>query len=228
MSKYGFVYIWRDHKHGRYYIGCHWGSEDDGYVCSSSWMKQAYKHRPEDFKRRILSRVYTNKTDTFLKEQEWLNLIKPEEIRHKYYNLHVTVGHWTMYPDKVKTVGDKISLSHRDDPNWGSWNIGKVMTDETKEKIRKANKIQFENEEQREMRRQKSKDLWNDPEYQEKQMKRRNVEGFYKGFTGTHTEETKEKIRKYKKGQTPVNKGKKMYEDQINKLKEAWKRRKGI
>jgi len=133
-----------------------------------------------------------------------------------------------MYPDKVKTVGDKISLSHRDDPNWGSWNIGKVMTDETKEKIRKANKIQFENEEQREMRRKKSKDLWNDPEYQEKQMKRRNVEGFYKGFTGTHTEETKEKIRKYKKGQTPVNKGKKMYEDQINKLKEAWKRRKGI
>ena len=35
MEKYGFVYIWFDRKHKRYYIGCHWGHEDDGYVCSS-------------------------------------------------------------------------------------------------------------------------------------------------------------------------------------------------
>lgn len=29
-EKYGFVYIWRDRKYNRYYIGCHWGREDDG------------------------------------------------------------------------------------------------------------------------------------------------------------------------------------------------------
>ena len=35
--KYGFVYIWYDRKHHRYYIGCHWGTIDDGYICSSNW-----------------------------------------------------------------------------------------------------------------------------------------------------------------------------------------------
>ena len=40
MEKYGFVYIWYDRKHKRYYIGCRWGTENDGYICSSSWMKK--------------------------------------------------------------------------------------------------------------------------------------------------------------------------------------------
>jgi hypothetical protein len=48
-EKYGFVYIWYDRKHKRYYIGCHWGHENDGYICSSSWMMKAYKRRPQDY-----------------------------------------------------------------------------------------------------------------------------------------------------------------------------------
>lgn len=35
-NKYGFVYLWFDRKHKRYYVGCHWGTTEDGYVCSSS------------------------------------------------------------------------------------------------------------------------------------------------------------------------------------------------
>ena len=42
MEKYGFVYIWYDRKHKRYYIGSHWGSEDDGYICSSTHMNHAF------------------------------------------------------------------------------------------------------------------------------------------------------------------------------------------
>lgn len=57
----GFVYIWRDRKHKRYYIGSHWGTPDDGYICSSPWMRQAYKHRPLDFKRRVLNIVEKQK-----------------------------------------------------------------------------------------------------------------------------------------------------------------------
>ena len=57
MEKYGFVYIWRDRKHKRYYVGSHWGTETDQYICSSSWMKNAYKRRPQDFKRRVVARV---------------------------------------------------------------------------------------------------------------------------------------------------------------------------
>ena len=87
MEKYGVVYIWRDSKHKRYYIGAHWGTENDGYICSSPWMKRAYKLRPNDFKRRILTRVYTNRQEMFDEEAKWQNFIKDEELRIRYYNI---------------------------------------------------------------------------------------------------------------------------------------------
>ena len=86
MNKYGFVYIWRDRKHARYYIGSHWGTEDDGYVCSSFWMKQAYKLRSEDFRRRILFRTDDR---ILLRQKEEANTDDPwiwngKERRHVY------------------------------------------------------------------------------------------------------------------------------------------------
>lgn len=87
MEKYGFVYIWRDRKHKRYYIGCHWGTENDGYICSSSWMLQAYKKRPNDFKRKILKKVYSNRKNLLEEEYRWLSFIKTDELKNKYYNL---------------------------------------------------------------------------------------------------------------------------------------------
>ena len=96
MEKYGFVYIWRDRKHNRYYIGSHWGTEDDGYICSSPWMRQAYKHRPNDFKRKILKKIYSSRKDLLNQESRWLSLIKEEEIKIRYYNLNIkSTGHWT-------------------------------------------------------------------------------------------------------------------------------------
>lgn len=32
MNKYGFIYLWYDRKHKRYYIGAHWGLKNDGYI----------------------------------------------------------------------------------------------------------------------------------------------------------------------------------------------------
>lgn len=46
LNKYGFVYLWYDTYRKMYYIGSHWGTESDGYVCSSRRMKFAYKKRP--------------------------------------------------------------------------------------------------------------------------------------------------------------------------------------
>jgi hypothetical protein len=111
MEKYGFVYIWRDRKHKRFYVGCHWGDEHDGYVCSSPWMLKAYARRKNDFRRRILVRT-ASRVDTYLEEQRWLNLIKPHEIRTKYYNLnlHVT-DYWHQYEDKRLTIAEKISCT---------------------------------------------------------------------------------------------------------------------
>lgn len=94
MEKYGFVYIWRDRKHKRYYIGCHWGREDDGYICSSNWMRDAYRKRPEDFKRRILKTNILDKKETFKIEEYYFSMIKSEELRVRYYNLNINLKHW--------------------------------------------------------------------------------------------------------------------------------------
>lgn len=110
----GFVYIWRDKKHNRYYVGSHWGYEDDGYVCSSSWMMQAYKLRPKDFRRKILSRIITNRSDLLKEEQRWFNMIKPEEIKVRYYNLKLKAhGVWHANEQSRLSVGEKISRAKK-------------------------------------------------------------------------------------------------------------------
>jgi hypothetical protein len=118
MEKYGFVYIWRDRKHNRYYIGSHWGTEDDGYVCSSSWLLKAYKIRPQDFKRKILKRIYSTRADLLNEEFKWISFIKPNEIKVRYYNLNIkSTGHWTAYPENVKNIKQKISLRTKEAMN---------------------------------------------------------------------------------------------------------------
>lgn len=115
MEKYGFVYIWYDRKHKRYYVGSHWGYEDDGYVCSSPWMMQAYKKRTSDFRRRILSRVHNDRKTLLDEEFKWLSLIKEDEIKTRYYNLKIrSTGHWIAYSENVKSVKDKIAIKTKE------------------------------------------------------------------------------------------------------------------
>lgn len=127
----GFVYIWYDRKHKRFYIGCHWGKETDGYICSSPWMKQAHKRRPEDFKRRIIKRVYTSRQDLFLEENRWLQMIKPSEMKSKYYNLRIIeYTHWSADKDTALSVREKISKSKlgKKRPKWVCDKIAKIQT----------------------------------------------------------------------------------------------------
>lgn len=111
----GFVYIWRDKKYNKYYVGSHWGTEDDGYVCSSQNMRVNRKHRLNDFKRRILSRVTTNRDDLLKEEQRWIDMIKSEEFGHKYYNINAKVKTylWWMNEEVKKQVCEKISQTLR-------------------------------------------------------------------------------------------------------------------
>jgi len=78
-EKYGFIYVWFDKKYKRYYVGSHWGNENDGYVCSSRMMRQSYNRRPDDFKRRIVKRIYTNRKDLLIEEERWLSMIDPNK-----------------------------------------------------------------------------------------------------------------------------------------------------
>ncbi len=50
-----FIYIWIDCKFDKFYIGSHFGSENDGYLFGGLDIKTEYYMRPMDFHREILS-----------------------------------------------------------------------------------------------------------------------------------------------------------------------------
>lgn len=130
MEKYGFVYIWYDKKHKRFYIGCRWGREDDGYICSSSWMKQGYKNRPGDFRRRILSRIHTNRKDLLEEEHKWLSMIPDDELGKRYYNLRKHKwGHWSTDENQRLLISEKIKNDHPKPM------LGKKFSEETRHKM---------------------------------------------------------------------------------------------
>ena len=211
MEKYGFVYIWRDRKHKRYYIGSHWGREDDGYLCSSNWMKQAYKIRPEDFKRRILSRIYTSKIDTLMEEEKYLQMIKVEEIKIRYYNLHTTVHHWSQYPENIKTISQKIAFMK----------IGRKKSEELKKKHSESAKKTINNSGRFKKGCKRSKE---EIIKREQTKKEKNLLNPRKGIKQTEelkvrkvwnkglhlSKEHKENLSKSHKGKIPWNKGKKI------------------
>lgn len=110
-EKYGFVYIWRDKKRKMCYIGCHWGTIEDGYICSSGQMRDAYRRRPNDFRRKILQYVYTNRIDLLEIEHQWLQLIPDEELGKKYYNqCKHKFGHWSAQ-EYTQSISKKISIA---------------------------------------------------------------------------------------------------------------------
>jgi len=111
-EKYGFVYIWFDKKRRLYYIGSHWGTEDDGYICSSNRMRDAYRRRPLDFKRRIIEK--TDDRNLLLKlEQNWLSLAGKNPS--KYYNMCFSVKNpWWDDEYSRKTLGEKISIKTKE------------------------------------------------------------------------------------------------------------------
>lgn len=89
VDYFGFVYIWFDRKRRMYYIGSHMGSLNDGYICSSKRMRQAYLRRPETFSdRRVIFLLKNRDRDLLLREEKrWLEMIKDHELGTRYYNL---------------------------------------------------------------------------------------------------------------------------------------------
>jgi hypothetical protein len=171
MEKYGFVYLWYDRKHKRYYVGCHWGTTKDGYICSSTWMKSSYLRRPQDFKRRIL-KINLSRTEMYIEEQRYLDMQKPEEKKTRYYNLNTKNGDpWHKHPMKNKSVGQKISYSKTGKsvpapPERGAAisaaKKGKALTEEHKEALRGIKKKPH-TDEWKEENSKRMKEQWSDP-----------------------------------------------------------------
>lgn len=195
LEKYGFVYIWFDRKHKRYYIGCHWGTEDDGYLCSSNWMRDAYKRRPQDFKRRIL-KSDLSRIEMYEEEQRYLNMIKPEEVKIRYYNLKITKDNpWHKYPENIKKVSEKISIKTKE----------AMQRPEIKEKHKNAI-------------RNRDTSYINDPSYKEKLSK-----SLKEAHAITHPVENRKKV--LKKGSKELsellsNKSKEMWKKKTTEEKE--------
>jgi hypothetical protein len=105
-------------------------------------MKQAYNHRPQDFKRRILKTNITSREATYIEEQRWLNMIKLTEIKPtnptpRYYNLCITNNEmWHKYEERIVTVGQKISAAKKGKPTG-------PCSPETAKKISEAKKAAF-------------------------------------------------------------------------------------
>jgi hypothetical protein len=82
-------------------------------------MRQAHLHRPQDFKRRILKTNILTRLKTYVEEQRYLSMIKPEEIKPinetpRYYNLCITNNKaWHTYDENIKIIGQKISHSKK-------------------------------------------------------------------------------------------------------------------
>lgn len=153
--KYGFIYIWYDKKRKMYYIGSHWGYADDGYICSSIRMKNAYKKRPNDFKRRILENNIINRNQILEQEEKWLK--KAERKKEKYYNVRFEIKNkinWYIshsrnsvinrMKESIKTTRNNMSVKERKQ-KYGhqkgkpAWNKGIPMYDITKNKLRQIN-----------------------------------------------------------------------------------------
>jgi hypothetical protein len=80
------------------------------------WFKRAYNKNPTDFRRRILTYCLENDKQILLNEEEkWLNMIKPEELGVKYYNLKKVaaggniIGTFSSY--KFKNYKEKLRLA---------------------------------------------------------------------------------------------------------------------
>ena len=80
-------------------------------------MRNTYNRRKEDFKRRIIHRVYTCRTDLLIEEDKWLSKIKKEELGKKYYNLRNKINGaelWREVPKNKMTISEKLKEKWKD------------------------------------------------------------------------------------------------------------------
>jgi hypothetical protein len=167
----GFVYIWFDRKHKKFYVGSHWGYPEDRYICSSNWMRNAYKRRPEDFKRRILETVVTTRADLYEREFQWLSQIKEEELGKKYYNLHnrqyITIQYTPEMLEKMASQKNK-----KQDPDVVAKRAAAIKvtmsTPEKKIELSEQAKAMWAIEGFREAQSERMSDLWKTEEHREK------------------------------------------------------------
>ena len=118
----GFVYRWFDTSNGMYYVGCHKGSTDDGYIGSGTYFLKAYNKRPEAFVREVLY-----EGEHFAELEEFiLQELNASQDKLSYNLTNACRGQYE-YTSEIK---EKIGKAHK----------GKVTSEATKRKMSAAAK----------------------------------------------------------------------------------------
>jgi hypothetical protein len=185
-----------------YYVGCHWGTIDDGYVCSSNRMYNTHKRRPETFKRRIIKRGI-EKQNLLEEEYKWLKLIPTDQLGRKYYNLHNHhFGHWTNNPN-TQSIKEKISQAK-------SGVKTKMTEEQLADRGRKISEAKAEKRKEREelglpLRQKPTKPIKSRGPQSEESNKKRSetmkqawIDGKAKGITGMSIEWSEERRQNHK------------------------------
>lgn len=163
-----FVYCWTDLKTNKLYIGSHKGTIDDGYICSSKYMMEEYKKRPEDFTRQIIQ-TFDTYGEAKKYEIEMLTEVNAAD-NEQYYNK--SNGSSEFFRSK-----DSISLEHKRKISFSQ--KGKKKSEEHKEKIRLSNigknkgKVPWNKnithtDNVKHIISEKRKENWKNPEYRKK------------------------------------------------------------
>lgn len=169
-------------------------------------MRDAYRRRPQDFKRRVVC-IVTNKKKLVIEEQRWLDMIKPEECGIRYYNktLKSTTPSMRGRKHSEKTK-QKMSLAQK----------GKVVSENQKVLISNSLKEHFSNEDVRKKQSDKIKTAW-----------RENRKVFLEGIKkGSNSRVGKERPKEVKEKISKSHLGKKKSEETRQRMADSHKGKK--
>lgn len=95
MNYFGYVYLWRDKKHGRYIIGSHFGTVEDRYKTSTGGIhvRNIFKSRPNDMRFRVLEYCNVDDIKELHKiEKKWLDMRPNIADNPRYFNMTNQAG----------------------------------------------------------------------------------------------------------------------------------------
>ena len=159
-----FVYCWTNAENGRVYVGCRKGHPQDGYICSSKPMLEDYSHAPSAFSRQV---VATGTYDDMRRLETAILVAADARNSSDFYNMHNNTGDFRLKRHTAETraaISRAVSGRKRPDvaarnrlghtattkakiasrpyaTGVGHVNFGKHMTEEQKQKISVAKKL---------------------------------------------------------------------------------------
>jgi len=133
-TKEAFVYCWTDHGTNKLYIGWHKGSTDDGYICSSNYMKEQYNERPNDFTRQIIA---SGSARDMIQFESFL--LKSFDAANDvyFYNMHNNEPEFVHNQPHTKETRMKMSEAHKKRTVYAKgWKFTKVQKEFHKKGLR--------------------------------------------------------------------------------------------